>query len=186
MKTRVGYTGGKEKNPTYEQLCSGRIGHTESIQVYYDPDVLSFEDLLATFWSSHSPTGHSKRQYMSAIWYTPEQKKAVKASKKKQQASMSAKITTTLSPLSEWWDAESYHQKFYLKQRKALVAALPYSEEDFNYNIPLITKLNAIAGGRGTPKTRDDLLKSLDALPELDTSSREAIVEFIHQKTRHF
>jgi peptide methionine sulfoxide reductase msrA/msrB len=121
----VGYTGGTTKNPSYEQVCSGRTGHAEAVEVKYDPKVTSFEDLLELFWSSHNPTTPNRQgpdvgtQYRSAIFYhTPEQKAAAEASLMKQEkaARFPRPIVTEIAAAGPFYRAEDYHQQ-YLKKR---------------------------------------------------------------------
>jgi len=123
--TRVGYLGGTMKNPTYHDVCTDMTGHAEVVEVEFDPSTVSYEDLLNVFWSCHDPTQLNRQgpdvgtQYRSAIFFhSPEQEKAARASKEKLQASGRYKrpIVTELSPVSEFWMAEDYHQQ-YLEKR---------------------------------------------------------------------
>ena len=117
-----GYAGGEKKRPTYEEVCSGTTGHTEAIQIYYDPEVVSFEKLLDVFFVAHDPTQLNRQgpdrgtQYRSAIFYhDEEQKKAVDAFIKAQEASgkFGKPIVTEVSPYGTYWVAEEYHQDYY-------------------------------------------------------------------------
>jgi peptide-methionine (S)-S-oxide reductase len=119
--TAVGYIGGTLKNPTYQDVCSGRTGHCEAVQVEYDPRQVSYEELLAVFWANHDPTTLNRQgpdvgqQYRSAIFYhTPEQKATATASREKQQASgkYKGKIVTEITPATEFYRAEEYHQRY--------------------------------------------------------------------------
>jgi len=123
--TRVGYLGGTMKNPTYHDVCTDMTGHAEVVEVEFDPSKVSYEDLLNVFWTCHDPTQLNRQgpdvgtQYRSAIFFhSPEQEKAARASKEKLQASGRYKrpITTEISPVSEFWMAEDYHQQ-YLEKR---------------------------------------------------------------------
>jgi peptide methionine sulfoxide reductase msrA/msrB len=124
IKSESGYAGGTRKNPTYEEVCTGKTGHAESVRVTFDPKVVSYERLLQHFWELHDPTSLNKQgndrgtQYRSAIFYTnPEQEKTAKASLEKLAKSgrYSEKIVTEISPAREFYPAEEYHQD-YLKK----------------------------------------------------------------------
>lgn len=121
ISTRVGYTGGRTKNPTYHDVCTDRTGHAEAVEVEYDPAKVSYEDLLNLFWSLHDPTTLNRQgpdvgtQYRSAIFFhTPDQEAAARASKEKLQASGRLKrpIVTELTPATEFYVAEEYHQQY--------------------------------------------------------------------------
>lgn len=124
--TAVGYQGGTTPNPTYEEVCSGHTGHTEAVKVVYDPDRISLEALLKTFWEEHDPTQGMRQgndvgtQYRSAIYTTtPEQAETVARSRAAYQGALSAKgrgtITTELAPAGMFYFAETYHQQYLAK-----------------------------------------------------------------------
>ena len=122
---QVGYTGGTLQNPTYHDVCSGTTGHAEAVEVDYDPDLVSYEDLLDVFWNNHDPTTRNRQgpdvgtQYRSAIFFhSPEQEAAAVASKQKLGASgrFSKPIATEITLASEFYRAEEYHQQ-YLEKR---------------------------------------------------------------------
>ena len=124
-ETVVGYSGGDFKNPTYEDVCSGKTGHAEVVQIVYDPQEVSYEDLLNVFWNCHDPTTLNRQgpdvgaQYRSAIfYYTPEQKAAAEASKEKLTQSKKFKrpIVTQILPAKTFYRAEEYHQDYLAKQ----------------------------------------------------------------------
>ncbi|MFT3883801.1 MAG: peptide-methionine (S)-S-oxide reductase MsrA [Gemmatales bacterium] len=117
-----GYSGGKVKNPTYEQVCSGDTGHAEVIQVIYDPKVISFKELLEVFWKTHDPTTLNQQgadhgtQYRSAIFYhDAEQKKLAEEYKDKLNKAevYHRPIVTEVTAFSEFYPAEKYHQNYY-------------------------------------------------------------------------
>jgi len=124
--TAVGYAGGFTPNPTYEEVCSGRTGHTEAVLVVFDPRAVSYETLLRVFWESHNPTQGMRQgndvgtQYRSAI-YTPDtaQREAAEASAKAYQEKLSAAgfgdITTEFAPVGDFFYAEGYHQQYLAK-----------------------------------------------------------------------
>jgi peptide-methionine (S)-S-oxide reductase len=124
--TAVGYQGGATPNPSYEEVCSGRTGHTEAVKVVYDPSQISLENLLKTFWEEHNPTEGMRQgndvgtQYRSAIYTTtPEQAEVVDKSRDAYQRALDAKglgrITTEISPAGEFYYAETYHQQYLAK-----------------------------------------------------------------------
>ncbi len=119
-----GYTGGSVKNPSYEQVSSGRTGHTEAVQVTYDPAKVSYEKLLETFWLNHDPTVNNRQfcdggtQYRPAIfYYTGEQKRLAEASKAKweKEKPFRQAIITPIQPATDFYPAEDYHQDYYKK-----------------------------------------------------------------------
>lgn len=119
--THVGYSGGDFQNPSYKDVCSGKTGHAEVIQVEYDPDIISYEELLNIFWNSHDPTTLNRQgpdigsQYRSVIfYYTQEQEKIAKESIKKLEESKryKSKIVTEIKPAKEFYRAEEYHQRY--------------------------------------------------------------------------
>lgn len=123
--TRAGYTGGTMKNPTYNDVCTDRTGHAEVVEIEYDPAKVSYEELLNVFWGIHDPTTLNRQgpdvgtQYRSVIFfYSPEQEALAKASKEKLQHSGRFKrpIATEITPASEFYMAEAYHQQ-YLEKR---------------------------------------------------------------------
>lgn len=123
--TAVGYSGGTFNNPTYHDVCTGQTGHAEVVQVEYDPAQVSYEELLAVFWANHDPTTMNRQgpdvgsQYRSAVFHhTPQQEAAARASKDKLTSSGVYKrpIVTEITPASEFWMAEDYHQQYVAKR----------------------------------------------------------------------
>ena len=121
--TAVGYAGGYTPNPTYEEVCSGRTGHTEAVLVVFDPAVVSYEEILKTFWESHDPTQGMRQgndagtQYRSAIYTVDDaQRAAVEASRERFGERLAAAgygpITTEVAPAPEFFYAEDYHQQY--------------------------------------------------------------------------
>ncbi|GFQ65498.1 hypothetical protein TNCT_621431 [Trichonephila clavata] len=111
-RTRVGYTGGSLHNPTYRNLGD----HTEAIDIDFDPEVISYEKLLKLFWKNHDSTETHKRQYRSVIFYRDdEQKSSAQESKKEMENNSSRPIVTTIEPFNKFYNAEDYHQKYYLQ-----------------------------------------------------------------------
>jgi peptide-methionine (S)-S-oxide reductase len=125
LSTAVGYLGGTLENPTYHDVCSGRTGHAEVVQVTYDPSRVTYDDLLTVFWENHDPTTLNRQgpdigtQYRSAIFYHDDaQKEAATASKDEREKSGRYRrpIVTEITPASEFYMAEDYHQQ-YLEKR---------------------------------------------------------------------
>lgn len=115
-----GYMGGAEKNPTYEQICSGDSGHAEVVHVVFDPKKISYEKVLSWFWELHDPTTLNRQgndagtQYRSAIFYhSDEQKKIAEASKTAAAPKFKDPIVTEITKASEFYPAENYHQNYY-------------------------------------------------------------------------
>ncbi|MEY2458299.1 MAG: peptide-methionine (S)-S-oxide reductase [Acidimicrobiaceae bacterium] len=124
--TAVGYAGGHSPNPTYEEVCSGRTGHTEAVLVVFDPAKVSYEQLLKVFWESHDPTQGMRQgndvgtQYRSAIYtFTPEQRAAAEASKamfeERLREAGYGEITTEIADAPPFYYAEDYHQQYLAK-----------------------------------------------------------------------
>jgi peptide-methionine (S)-S-oxide reductase len=124
--TAVGYAGGTTPHPTYEEVCSGRTGHTEAVLVVFDPKTIAYGELLKTFWESHNPTQGMRQgndvgtQYRSAIYtFGDAQRQAADASKAAYQTALKAKglraITTEIAPAGEFYFAEDYHQQYLAK-----------------------------------------------------------------------
>lgn len=115
-----GYAGGTTENPTYKEVCAGRTGHAEVIQIEFDPAVVSYQKILETFWEVHDPTTLNQQgndtgtQYRSIILYSnDEQKKVAEASKAEAQKQFKSQIVTEIVPLKKFYKAEEYHQDFY-------------------------------------------------------------------------
>jgi peptide-methionine (S)-S-oxide reductase len=125
VTTAVGYMGGSLKNPTYHDVCTGQTGHAEVVQITYDPSKVSYEQLLDEFWSVHDPTQLNRQgpdigsNYRSVIFYhDAEQGRLARRSKEKIEVSGVfgfSKIMTTITPASEFYRAEEYHQRYYEK-----------------------------------------------------------------------
>jgi len=138
--TRVGYTGGRTEHPTYRQVCGHRTGHAEAVEVTFDPEQVSYEELLERFWAAHDPTTRNRQgvdigsQYRSAIFFTsPEQEAAATRSRDEQQAQLEhnggrgllkhrRRIVTQIEPAATFWPAEDYHQQYLEKRGRASCA----------------------------------------------------------------
>jgi len=117
-----GYTGGKTESPTYKQVCTGETGHTEALQIVYDPKKISFDELLEVFWETHDPTTLNRQgadvgtQYRSGIFYHNEEQKQ-KAEKYKtaldKSGAFDKPIVTEITPFTKFYPAEDYHQQYF-------------------------------------------------------------------------
>ena len=114
-----GYTGGKTEHPTYRQVCGHGTGHAEAVEVTFDPDRVTYEQLLGAFWSMHDPTQLNRQgpdvgdQYRSAIFtHSPEQLRAANASRDAEQANHKRPVVTEIVPAPAFWRAEEYHQRY--------------------------------------------------------------------------
>ena len=115
-----GYAGGEHPDPTYQQVCSGTTGHAEVVEITYNPEIVSYEDLLDIFWVIHDPTTLNRQgadtgtQYRSVIYYYgDEQRDAAEAAIEQAQAAFADPIVTELSPAPTFYPAEAYHQNYY-------------------------------------------------------------------------
>jgi peptide-methionine (S)-S-oxide reductase len=122
-QTRVGYTGGHTENPTYEDVCSHTTGHAEVVEVTYDDEQLSYDDLLNVFWGKHDPTQLNRQgwdigdQYRSVVFFhDDEQQEAAQRSKAEEQTRHSQPVVTQIEPAQAFFEAEDYHQQ-YLEKR---------------------------------------------------------------------
>lgn len=125
LSTTVGYTGGTAKNPSYKEVCTGRTGHAEAVEVDYDPAQVSYLELLRTFWTSHDPTTLNRQgpdvgtQYRSAIFFhDAEQEAAARESKAilEKEGVFKRPIVTQILPAGDFYRAEDYHQQYFEKQ----------------------------------------------------------------------
>lgn len=113
-----GYSGGPSENPTYEEICTGKSGHAESVKVYYDSSMVSYETLVEVFFNSHDPSTLNRQgpdsgtQYRSAIFYETDAEREMSNDAINALRKNGTKVTTTVSPLDVFWDAESYHQDY--------------------------------------------------------------------------
>ena len=121
--TRVGYTGGHTDNPSYYDVCSDTTGHAEAVEVEFDPEQVSYEQLLDLFWRSHDSTQGNRQgpdvgsQYRSAVYFhSPEQEEQALASRARLQTQLPNRITTEVVPPGEFFEAEDYHQQYFEKQ----------------------------------------------------------------------
>jgi peptide-methionine (S)-S-oxide reductase len=128
-RTSVGYTGGHTENPTYEDVCGHGTGHAEAVEVEFDPERVSYDELLEAFWREHDPTQVDRQgwdvgdQYRTEIFFhSPEQEAAATASREREQARHSKPIATKITPAPVFWPAEEYHQRYLEKRGRATCA----------------------------------------------------------------
>ncbi len=166
IRTRVGYAGGTTPDPTYHNLGD----HTETVQMDYDPSVMSYEELLEIFWDNHNPTAPSwSRQYMSLLFYhNDEQRSLAVASKERREAELGRPVLTQLLPFSRFYLAEDYHQKYRLRQEEDLMAefdAFYAAAADF-VDSTAAARINGYLAGYGTFRALQENLSSFGLSPE--------------------
>jgi methionine-S-sulfoxide reductase len=180
VRTRVGYAGGKKRNPTYHSLGD----HTETLQLDFDPAQISYEELLEIFWNSHSPTRRSwSKQYKAAVFYHDEtQRQLALVSKAQQAAKYAAEITTEILPATNFYLAEDYHQKYMLRYSSELLdeyRAIYPDPKDF-VNSTATARVNGYVSGYGE---LGQLQAELDRLG-LSPVGRKRLVEFAQRHQR--
>ncbi len=126
---QVGYVGGQTENPTYKEVCSGRTGHAEAVEVTFDPSEVSYGELVDAFWQLHDPTQVNRQgwdvgsQYRSAIFtQSPGQEREAQSSKERAQERFRKPIATQIVPAETFWAAEEYHQQYLVKNGRATCA----------------------------------------------------------------
>jgi peptide-methionine (S)-S-oxide reductase len=135
-RTTAGYTGGSLDSPTYEDVCTDRTGHAEAVEVEFDPDQVSYEELLDVFWGAHDPTQLNRQgpdvgaQYRTAIFvHDQEQERSARASKARVQERFDRPVVTEIVPTAAFWPAEEYHQR-YLEKRGLASCTLALQEPE--------------------------------------------------------
>jgi peptide-methionine (S)-S-oxide reductase len=170
----VGYAGGTTKNPTYYNID----GHAETVEIDYDPTVISYSDLLNIFWTEHDPSyGPYSGQYRSMIYYhDEEQKRLALESKQREEANKSKKMYTEIIPFTAFYLAEDYHQKYYLRMYTEIATEYKRIYPDLNnlINSTAVTRVNGYLGGYGTI---EDLERNLSSLG-LSASSTKLLFEY--------
>jgi methionine-S-sulfoxide reductase len=162
----VGYAGGSTASPTYR-----RIGdHTEAFQVQYDPELLSYDELLQVFWTDHDPDrGQWSRQYRNVVFTHDEsQRKRAEASRDRIASSRGIEVTTAVEPLGTFTPAEEYHQKYYLRRysdlAKEYLAIYPLPEDFIRSTA--VARVNGFLGGNGTLEDLEEVMPSLGLSPQ--------------------
>jgi peptide-methionine (S)-S-oxide reductase len=156
----VGYAGGTKRNPTYHNLGD----HSETVQIEFDPSVISFKEMLGIFGESHDPASRSwSRQYMSAVFYHDEKQKRLAVAAMEEEASrMNRKVFTEIIPYTEFYMAEDYHQKFALQHNPYLMGEFRAMYPSFERFVAstAAARVNGYLAGCGTLK---DLLAEIDS-----------------------
>jgi len=173
IRTRVGYCGGKKIHPSYHDISD----HSESVQIEYDPNRVTYEKLVSLFWDFHNPTYRSSRQYRSAIFYhNTEQEQAAKKSRDEKQRQLGTTIRSDIEPVTEFTCAEDYHQKYKLQAHSNIMKALNVKTFDDLINSPVACKMNGYLGGYGKVASLKQDIKILK-IPEGVADRLIAIVE---------
>jgi methionine-S-sulfoxide reductase len=152
VRTRVGYSGGTKRNPTYHSLGD----HTESLQVDYDAAKLSYDDILGLYFEKHHPAHPTySQQYRSALWYANEEEHAaIDRHIRALEQQLGRQMFVDVEPVREFWLAEDYHQKYYVRSERTVVrefSAIYPAEEDF-VNSTAVARANGYVGGYGDPQ----------------------------------
>ena len=178
IRTRVGYAGGRSQNPTYYNLD----GHSETIEIDYDPTQISYQELLDLFWAGHSPTRPSfSRQYASIIFtHGEEQLRLAQASKEEAEAECGCTIYTEIVPAPTFYRAEDYHQKYLLRQSRALMDEFTdlYPDPVAFVDWTAAGRMNGYMGGHMTFAALAAELEDLELSPE----EREALLELARRR----
>jgi methionine-S-sulfoxide reductase len=172
VRTRVGYAGGQKKDPTYRSIGD----HSETIQIDYDPDRVSYKKLLSVFWHNHDPTQRAwSQQYKAAIFYhNDEQKKLAFETQTFEEKQRNKKIRTEILPFSNFYLAEDYHQKYGLRGQSDLMRefkAMYPRDIDF-INSTAAARINGYISGHGTPEAVKATIENLG----LSTAGRERLL----------
>jgi len=179
-RTRVGYAGGTKADPTYRSLGD----HSETIQIDYDPSVISYEELLEVFWDSHSPTSRPfSQQYASIILYRDEEQERLATQSRDQEATrLGERVFTEIRPFSEFYLAEDYHQKYRLQQAPDLMEQFRtiYPDTADFVNSTATARVNGYVGGNATLA---DLQVALDDLG-LSSEVQRKLLEIVSNGNR--
>ena len=185
VRTRVGYTGGAQANPTYHHLGD----HTESVQVDFDPARVSYAELLKVFWESHSPGVASwSRQYKAAVFYHNEaQKRLALQSRDETAARLKDRVHTEVLPAGKFYLAEDYHQKYFLRQAPELLAEFQkiYPTTQSLVDSTAASRVNGYLAGSGS---REDLQRDLSEIGLSAAGQRQleaAVAAYGKAKMRH-
>ncbi len=178
IRTRVGYAGGKQPDPTYYNLGD----HIETLQIEFDPKVTSYQQLLDIFWRSHNP--HKPgwlRQYMSAIFYhNNSQERLARESSDREFKQTNREIFTEIMPYEKFYLAEGYHQKYHLRQHRDLVRdyIMIYPDENDFINSTSAARVNGYAGGYGSLKVLEEEIQSLGLSAQGNEALRDIVLRF--------
>ena len=174
-----GYSGGRLENPTYEAVCTGRTGHAEAIQVTYDPEEISYDELLEVFWRTHDPTTRNRQgldvgtQYRSVVFFhNPEQERLAQEYKRRLDASgaFRSRIVTQISPFEEFYPAEDYHQDYYRQNSRAQYCAVVIAPKLEKFKKVFKDKLNTKSETAKPETSKSETAKPETAKPETTKS----------------
>lgn len=182
IRTRVGYSGGTKKDPTYHSLGD----HSESIQIDYDPSLISYEKLLEVFWSSHNPAEPPwSTQYKAAVFYHDEnQRKLAMETREREAVRRNSKIMTEILPATDFYLAEPYHQKFRLRQDSELMKefhTMYPADRDF-VDSTAAARVNGYLAGYGTLESLQKELDSFGLSPEANNK----LVNIVKNRRKSF
>lgn len=178
VRTRVGYAGGTKENPTYHDLG----GHTETVQIDYDPTKISYRELLDIFWKNHEPGYQSwSQQYKSVIFFhNEEQKKLASETKVEIEAELNMTLYTEIRSFTKFYLGEIYHQKFRLQREKELMEEFEamYPEMSAFIDSTAAARVNGYIAGYGDPSVPQDELSGLG----LTEKAREHLIEAFNER----
>ena len=174
----MGYAGGKKESPTYHSLGD----HTETIQIDYDPTLISYEELLDVFWESHSPTEPSwSRQYMSAVFFhNGEQKRLAMETREREAAKRGGKIFTEIISFNAFYLAEPYHQKYRLRQEQTMLKeySVTYPNPNDFVNSTATARVNGFLDGYGTFEALQAEISGFGLSPE----GSKKLLDIVHAR----
>ncbi|XP_015595547.1 peptide methionine sulfoxide reductase isoform X2 [Cephus cinctus] len=176
LRTCVGYSGGTKDSPTYKNMGD----HTEVIDIEYDPEVISYSQLLGLFWNNHEYglTTRIKRQYMSLILYHDEEQRAVaEKSRDHEQRERGETFVTEIQPFKKFYPAEDYHQKYRLQSHPWLIETLGLTDKEILRSSSLAAKLNGYLAGAGTSEQFERELDSLGLNEKAAQYVRKYVIE---------
>jgi peptide-methionine (S)-S-oxide reductase len=172
VRTRVGYAGGTLENPTYHRLGD----HTETLQIDYDTERISYEKLLELFWNEHDPTSRAwSTQYKAVVFYhNDDQKRLAEEYRDRLAAKLNRRVFTEVIPFSRFYPAEAYHQKYYLRQNRRLLQELQryYPQDAELMNSTAAARVNGYLGRFGTI---EDLKAGIDRLGLSEDAKQELL-----------
>ncbi|MBN1177943.1 MAG: peptide-methionine (S)-S-oxide reductase [Anaerolineae bacterium] len=178
IRTRVGYAGGTTQNPTYHNLGD----HTETVQVDYDPALISYQELLDVFWAGHDPTRAAwSRQYASIIFYhDEEQRRLAQASAERYATECDCRVVTEIVPVTTFYLAEDYHQKYRLRQSSVLMDefAARYPDPADFVDSTAAARVNGYLGGYGTLAALQAEIDGLGLSPQ----AQEVLLDIVAQR----
>nr|CAD7587366.1 unnamed protein product [Timema genevievae] len=175
IRTRVGYCGGAKADPTYKSIGD----HTEAIDIDYDPNEITYDDLLKVFWSSHDPTSKNTTQYTSIIFYHDDiQKELAEKTLKEEEKKHTIHLVTQILPFKKFYNAEDYHQKYRLQQHSWLVKAVGLNSGPQLTSSHLAARLNGYVVGFGGIKQFESEIDRLGLDEKVADYVRKLVVKY--------